>query len=141
MKNNSIHFRLGRLLAWCAGLSLVALTAGCGGSEGAGAQGGACGTSSASTASALQLLTDKPTLKADGSQIATLTAVVKDANNNVVPRQAVAFTTTDAGSALTPGATPLVSAAPSSMRKMAASCLPASRATTVAPGAGNASPE
>lgn len=108
MKNNSIHLRLGRLLAWCAGLTFVALTAGCGGSEGAGAQGGAGGTSSASTASALQLFTDKPTLKADGSQTATLTAVVKDANNNVVPRQAVAFTTTDAGSALTPGATPLV---------------------------------
>lgn len=108
MKNDSIHFRLGRLLAWCAGLSLVALTAGCGGSGGAGAQGGAGSSSSASSAAAIQLMIDKTSLKADGTETGTITAVVKDASNNVVARQPVAFATTDSASSLTPGASPLV---------------------------------
>lgn len=108
MKNNSIHFLLGRLLAWCAGLSFVALTAGCGGSEGAGAQGGSGSTSSASSASAIQLVIDKASLKADGTDSGTITAVVKDANNNIVARQPVAFATSDSGSSLVPGASPLV---------------------------------
>ena len=53
--------------------------------------GSSTGTGSAAT---LTLLTSNPQIPSDGSASATITALVRDATNNVVPGQSVVFTAT-----------------------------------------------
>ena len=53
--------------------------------------GGTTGTGTGSAAS-LTLLTSSPQIPSDGSANATITALVRDASNNVVAGQAVQFT-------------------------------------------------
>ncbi|MFL6602829.1 MAG: beta strand repeat-containing protein [Steroidobacteraceae bacterium] len=59
----------------------------------------------ANTQKTLSLLTDSPQIPSDGSKKATITAYVRDANNNFVTGQNVAFTTTSGGLAITRGTT------------------------------------
>lgn len=99
-----------------AGLAIAAmlaagLLAACGGS-GAGA-GGSAGTVDGGQATGMLLFSDKVSLPStDGSTSATITAQLRDANNNVVPNQRVAFSTTDRGVTLSPvGTTSVTDAA------------------------------
>jgi len=88
-----------------AGAAIAGLLAGCSG-EGAGAGGSAAGVGSSSgdgSVADIILFTDKASLPAtDGTTSATVTAQVKDAQNNVVKNQPVIFTTADGGVALSP---------------------------------------
>lgn len=59
----------------------------------------------ANTQMTLTLLTDMPQIPSDGSKKANITAYVRDANNNLINGQAVAFTATSGGLAITRGAT------------------------------------
>lgn len=90
-------------LRWLSAICLAALVAGCGGS-GAGAGGSA--TTDASTASSVAsviALTDKASLPApDSSTSATITVQVKNASNNVLSGEKVAFATSDTGVSLIP---------------------------------------
>ncbi len=92
-----------------AGATIAALLAGCGGS-GAGGQGGSTIDPSGGTSdgASLQLITDQAQLLSDGSTSATITAIVKDKNNNVLAGQPVQMSTEDGNTSLTPGATPKV---------------------------------
>jgi hypothetical protein len=56
--------------------------------------------SSTSPAAALTLTSSTPTLLADGSQDATITAFVRDASNNLIPNVPVVFRTTSGGLAI-----------------------------------------
>src|SRR6476660_1430165 len=51
-------------------------------------------TGGSSSAATLTLLTSSPQIPSDGSASATITALVRDATNNVVAGQAVLFTAT-----------------------------------------------
>lgn len=84
-------------------LAATALLAGCGG-DGAGAGGSASGgTSGSGTVADIILFADKSSLPAsDGSTASTVTAQVKDSQNNVLRNQSVSFSTTDTGVALAP---------------------------------------
>jgi len=77
---------------WLLAAATLALVA-CSGSDntivkppGSSTGGGAAAT--------LTLLTSSPQIPSDGSASATITALVRDASNNVVPGQAVTFTAT-----------------------------------------------
>lgn len=84
-------------------VAATALLAGCGG-DGAGAGGSASGgASSAGQVADIILFADKASLPAtDGSTASTVTAQVKDSQNNVLRNQSVTFSTTDTGVALAP---------------------------------------
>lgn len=100
----NLLFRLpSRALAALAATLSALVIAGCGGA-GAGAGGTATGSTSGSGQVAdIILFTDKATLPApDGSTFATITAQVKDGQNNVLRNQGVTFTTADTGVALAP---------------------------------------
>ncbi|HUO68544.1 MAG TPA: Ig-like domain-containing protein, partial [Gammaproteobacteria bacterium] len=80
------------LKLWLLAAATLALMA-CSGSDNTivappGTNGGA-GSGSAAT---LTLLTSSPQIPSDGSASATITALVRDASNNVVSGQSVAFT-------------------------------------------------
>ncbi len=85
------------IAAWLLALLMFLALAACGGS-GAGAGGG--GDLGGSQAQSLTLLSDINELDSDGSSVATITAVVKDAGNRAIANQAVDFTTLDAGATL-----------------------------------------
>lgn len=96
--------------------SLVAtiLLAGCGGGgggandrigAGGGSSGGGSGGISTSKAAAITLLASSPTLSSSASDSATgvtLTAIVKDASNNVLAAEPVAFSTADSAGLIVP---------------------------------------
>ncbi len=77
---------------WLLAAATLALVA-CSGSDNTivSPPGSSTGTGSAAT---LTLLTSSPQIPSDGSANATITALVRDASNNVVPGQAVQFTAT-----------------------------------------------
>ena len=89
--------------------ALIALQ-GCGGS-GAGAAGasGSSGTGSsalkASTAASLTLTADSTSIDSDGRKAVTLIAITKNADNVVLKGAGVSFSTTDAGTTITPSDT------------------------------------
>lgn len=85
------------IAAWLLALMLFLTLAACGGS-GAGAGGG--GELGGGQAQSLTLISDTNELDSDGSDVATITAVVKDAGNRALSNQAVEFTTLDAGATL-----------------------------------------
>src|SRR5690606_6891562 len=85
------------IAAWLLALLMFLALAACGGS-GAGAGGG--GDLGGSQAQSLTLLSDANELDSDGSSVATITAVVKDAGNRAIANQAVDFTTLDSGATL-----------------------------------------
>lgn len=80
------------IAAWLLALLMFLALAACGGS-GAGAGGG--GDLGGGQAQSLTLLSDTNELDSDGSDVATITAVVKDAGNRALANQAVDFTTQD----------------------------------------------
>lgn len=94
------------LRLFAAVFTVASVLAGCGGA-GAGAGGSAAGGGSgAGQVADIILFSDKAALPApDGSTTATITAQVKDAQNNVLKNQAVTFTTTDPGVAIAPTGT------------------------------------
>lgn len=57
------------------------------------------------TQKTVTLLTDSPQIPSDGSKVATITAYVRDANNNLVSGQAVTFTASSGSLAITRGTT------------------------------------
>jgi hypothetical protein len=97
-----------RKLRWFSALAALALAA-CGG-------GSSCGTSFANTCGSgggpppvtigsLKLLTSLPQIKSDSSNSATISALVKDASNNVMPNVAVDFQADSGSLAKTQGTT------------------------------------
>ena len=80
------------LKLWLLAAATLALCA-CSGSDNTIVKppGSSTGTGSAAT---LTLLTSSPQIPSDGSASATITALVRDMTNNVVPGQSVAFTAT-----------------------------------------------
>jgi hypothetical protein len=92
-----------RTIAALVALTATALLSGCGGA-GAGAGGTTSGgASGAGQVADIILFADKASLPAtDGSTASTVTAQVKDAQNNVVRNQTVSFSTADTGVALSP---------------------------------------
>jgi hypothetical protein len=88
---------------WLLAAAALALTA-CSGSDNTivSPPGSAAGTGSAAT---LTLLTSSPQIPSDGSASATITALVRDATNNVVPGQSVVFTATSGALVVTSPAT------------------------------------
>ncbi|MCO5120503.1 MAG: Ig-like domain-containing protein [Burkholderiaceae bacterium] len=80
------------IAAWLLALLMFLALAACGGS-GAGAGGG--GDLGGGQAQSLTLISDTNELDSDGSDVATITAVVKDAGNRALANQAVDFTTQD----------------------------------------------
>jgi hypothetical protein len=80
------------LKIWLLAAATLALCA-CSGSDNTlvSPPGSTTGTGSAAT---LALLTSSPQIPSDGSASATITALVRDATNNVVPGQSVLFTAT-----------------------------------------------
>ncbi len=85
------------IAAWLLALMLFLTLAACGGS-GAGAGGG--GVLGGSQAQSRTLSSDANELDSDGSSVATITAVVKDAGNRALGNQNVEFTTDDPGATL-----------------------------------------
>lgn len=85
------------IAAWLLALLMFLALAACGGS-GAGAGGG--GDLGGGQAQSLTLLSDTGELDSDGSSVATITAVVKDAGNRAIAGQTIDFTTTDPGATL-----------------------------------------
>jgi Bacterial Ig-like domain (group 1) len=91
-------------------LATAALLNACGGS-GAGAggagtsTGGASSALKASTAASLTLTADSTTIDSDGKKIINLTAITKTADNVVLKNAPISFSTTDAGTTLTPSDT------------------------------------
>jgi hypothetical protein len=80
------------LKVWLLAAATLALCA-CSGSDNTivSPPGSTTGTGSAAT---LTLLTSSPQIPSDGSASATITALVRDATNNVIPGQSVLFTAT-----------------------------------------------
>ena len=91
------------LLIAMATVALAACSSG--GSEnslgGNGGGGGGGGTPTSPTIATLTLLTSSPQMPSDGSADATITALVRDSNNNVVADVGVIFSA-DSGSLVTP---------------------------------------
>ncbi len=81
-------------------MPLVLLLAACGGSGGrpppAGMEGGS------RTASSLILVSDVASIPADGSSVATITAIARDASNRLLPDVQVQFAATSGGIAGAP---------------------------------------
>lgn len=96
------------IVAWL----MAALLTGCGGETitnqtGSSSSSSSSGSSSSSSSSSgggtetIAVTTSLPQIASDGSQKATITALVRDANNNFVPGVVVAFTATSGGLAVT----------------------------------------
>jgi hypothetical protein len=81
-----------RKLRWFSALAALALAA-CGGGSGCSTSfANSCGTTTPPVVvGSLTLLTSAPQINSDSSNAATISAVVKDANNNVMPDVTVAF--------------------------------------------------
>lgn len=97
MNHVAIQPSLARLLTWAGTLLVGLAVAACGG---AGAGAGGAGASAATKAAALSVLTSESALDSDGSNSATITAVVKTAQNVALAGQAVTFSTDDPGATL-----------------------------------------
>jgi hypothetical protein len=89
----------------------------------------------ANTQKTLTLLTDLPQIPSDGSKEATITAYVRDANNNLVTGQAVTFTATSGGLAVTRGTTDASGSAVATLNPFGD---PTNRTITVTATAGSA---
>ena len=97
---------LGRACSFLLAIAMFSLSlAGCGGSAGAGAQGGTSSGTSAGGVDIL-LLADKVQIASAGTSSVTITAQVKDSANNVLPNQIVSFSTNDGGSVISPAVSP-----------------------------------
>lgn len=86
-----------RISGWLLAALATALTlTGCssGGACGNSAFGGTCSNSATGGAAAITLITSSPQIPSDGSKPATITAIVRNASNTIVPNVAVAFSTT-----------------------------------------------
>ncbi|MEZ5653414.1 MAG: Ig-like domain-containing protein [Burkholderiaceae bacterium] len=92
----SMIFRLTRQRIWLVLLAATVALAGCGGS-GAGAGGASNATTKAA---ALSLLSSESSLTSDGRATATITAIVKNAENVAMSGQSVSFSTTDPGATI-----------------------------------------
>lgn len=91
------------LLAACNGGTQDTLSSpGSGGSGSGSGTGGGTGTSSAA---AITVTSDTPTIPSDGSTNATLTAYVRDANNNLLSGIPVTFTASSGGVSGSPATT------------------------------------
>jgi hypothetical protein len=88
-----------------------------------------------STQETITLTTSLPQILSDGSQTATLTALVKDANNNVVPGVTVAFTATSGALVVTKATT---DATGSALATLSPGGDPSNRTITVTATAGGA---
>ncbi len=91
-------------------LVTAALLNACGGSgAGAGGAGASAGGASSalkgSTAATLTMTADSTTIDSDGKKTITLTAITKTADNVVLKNAPISFSTTDAGTTLTPSDT------------------------------------
>lgn len=95
------------LLAACNGGTQSTLTSagGTGSGSGSGGGSGGSGGSGTSSAAAITVTTDSPTMPADGSAPATLTAYVRDANNNLLSGIPVTFTASSGGVSGSPATT------------------------------------
>ncbi len=82
--------------------------AACGGGSGAGAQGGSGNAADGSAPATLLLVSSLASLTTDGTQGATITAIVRDASNAVMKNQQVTISSSDTQSVLTPTASPLM---------------------------------
>lgn len=88
-----------------------------------------------STQETITLTTSLPQILSDGTQTATLTALVKDANNNVIPGVTVAFTATSGALAVTQPAT---DATGSALATLSSGGDPSNRTITVTAATGGA---
>ncbi len=88
-----------KIIAWLS----AALLAGCGG--GNTLTGSNTGGGGGTTVATVAVTASAPSIAADGSDSATITAVAKDANNNFVKDATVAFTSTAGGLAITQATT------------------------------------
>ncbi len=85
-------------------VTVAAIAVGCSGSSNSlTGQGGQGGTGAA--VSSITVLTSSPTLPSDGSSPATINALVRDANNNLVEGAFVAFSANSGGLAVTQATT------------------------------------
>ncbi len=100
-----IRAGLARALTVCGALGIAFALAACGGGGATGASSGAVLNSSTAVSDIL-LISDRASLPSSGANTATITAQVKDAQNNVLPNQTVTFGTTDTGATITPTASP-----------------------------------
>jgi hypothetical protein len=89
----------------------------------------------ANTQKTLTLLTSLPSIPSDGSKTATITAYVRDANNNFVSGQAVLFQSNSGGLAVTQGTTDVNGTA---LATLGSAADPTNRTITVTAMAGNA---
>ncbi|MFA7504419.1 MAG: Ig-like domain-containing protein [Burkholderiaceae bacterium] len=85
------------IAAWLLALLMFLTLAACGGS---GAGAGGSGDFGGNEAQSLTLISDVGELDSDGADVATITAVVKDAGNRALANQTVDFTTVDNGATL-----------------------------------------
>jgi Bacterial Ig-like domain (group 1) len=90
-------------------LAAVVLVAGCGGSSksitGEGSSSSSGGGSTTSTVTAISVVSSVAQIAADGSNSATISAVAKDANNNLVSGVTIAFAASAGGLAITQATT------------------------------------
>lgn len=105
--NAGVNMRKIALWFVVVGSSLLAACGGSGDSVNAfqapGAPGGGGGT--ATTVTAISVTTSVPTILSDGSTTAAITALARDANNNLVAGVTVAFTSSSGGVAVTQAVT------------------------------------
>ncbi len=126
-----------RLVTVLATLGLV--LAGCGGGgegskfEDPGTSPGTGGGSTA-TANSINATSSVPSMPSDGSASAEITALVRDANNNLLPNVAVSFTATSGGIAVTQSTTDSSGAARATLSTAGDSSL---RTITVTASAGS----
>ena len=90
----------------------------------------------ANTQRTVTVTTDSPQIPSDGSKSATITALVRDANNNFVSGTAVSFTSTSGGLTVTQGTSGTNGAATATL---SAAGDPSNRSITVTASAGSAS--
>jgi Bacterial Ig-like domain (group 1) len=85
-------------------LLALATLAGCGGDDSFGG-GGAAGPGGPATVGSLTLITSSPTVPSDGTTPATISAFVRDANNNFLKDVPVVFSASSGGMLITQGTT------------------------------------
>ena len=112
-----------RKFRWIAVLATLALAACGGGSNGGcdtafscgtgtgGGGGGGGGSGNGPTVAAVTVTTSTPSILSDGSTTATITALVRDASNNLIAGVPVTFTATSGGVAGSPATTDTTGAA------------------------------
>ena len=97
-----------RKLRWFSALAALALAA-CGGGSGSSfvvpGTGGGGGGGGGPSVTAVTVTTSTPSILSDGSNSATITALVRDATNNLVAGVPVTFTATSGGLAVTQATT------------------------------------